>query len=227
MMSTTQLKKAWHQSLVPLMGTPMSENMRSFMALLSGLKKSIRNQYILLTNTCRVSQPDRLRWRQGGPRLAEEDWSSSRSRSGGWADGRLRPGRRGQRLGPGRRAEGGDTPSSEWASWNTVRYEVWIDHGSSSPHQLCRRQTEHLQPEGGWHPGVQIHQSPIHHDIVDNILDVIVPESSGDVLTDQNQHQPEEARGEAQSQAEETEEIVQNEQSLGDRNMYNVDKIKY
>ena len=56
---------------------------------------------------------------------------------------------------------------------------------------------------------------------------VIVPESSGDVLTDHNQHQPEEARGEAQSQAEETEEIVNNEPSLGDRNMYNVDKIKY
>ena len=87
---------------------------------------------------------------------------------------------------------------------------------SGSPHQLCRRQTEHLQPEGGGHPGVQILQSPVHHDIVDNILDIIVLESPGDVLTDhQKKQQQEEARGAIQSQAEKSKEIVQNEQSLG------------
>ena len=106
----------------------------------------------ILTNTWRVLRPERPRWRLGGPRRAGEDWSSSMSssRSGGWADGRLRPGRTGRRLDPGRRAEGGDTPSAERASWRTSWcHLISMDYGEVRLTSSAVQETDRASPARG------------------------------------------------------------------------------
>lgn len=71
---------------------------------------------------------------------------------------------------------------------------LFKDAKLSLPHKLHGRETEYLQPKGGCRPGVQVHEGPVHHHVVDNILDVIAPDFPGDFLTHNGQPQQEEDR---------------------------------